>query len=148
MSEASDTWRINALHVTIDDKDREIEKLRNQLSILQHYRYSESDCLGCQDRAVEIDQLKTQVEFAQSELQDVITTRGSAYSHGRNQAAKEMLEMLEAEPFQILKNALDKLARLGNGDRFGNSEGNTIALKALRAVLPLDYAELEDTGED
>jgi hypothetical protein len=49
--------------------------------------------------------------------------------------------MLEAEPFQILKDALDKLARLGNGERFGNSEGNTIAREALRAVLPLDYAE-------
>lgn len=49
--------------------------------------------------------------------------------------------MTEAEPFQILLAALDKLARLGNGDRFGNSDGNRIALDALRAVLPLDYAE-------
>lgn len=50
--------------------------------------------------------------------------------------------MLEAEPFQILLKALDKLARLGNGDRFGNSEGNCIAIDALRAVLPLEYGNL------
>lgn len=47
--------------------------------------------------------------------------------------------MIEAEPFQILLKALEKLSRLGNGDQLGNSEGNCIAIEALRAVLPLDY---------
>ena len=30
-----------------------------------------------------------------------------------------------------LREALEKLARLGNGDRYGNSEGNVIAQNAL-----------------
>jgi hypothetical protein len=62
MSEASDTWRLNALHVTIDDKDREIERLKNQVSVLQHYRYGEADCLGCQDRDAVIDKYREALE--------------------------------------------------------------------------------------
>jgi len=42
---------------------------------------------------------------------------------------------------EIMIAALDKLARLGNGERFGNSEGNCIALDALRKVLPEHYGE-------
>lgn len=47
----------------------------------------------------------------------------------------------EAEPFQILLKALEKLACLGNGDQFGNSDGNCIAIAALRSVLPLEYGK-------
>ena len=31
------------------------------------------------------------------------------------------------------REALDKLAKLGNGDRYGNSVGNEIAIRALNA---------------
>jgi len=37
---------------------------------------------------------------------------------------------LEAEN-KRLREALEKLARLGNGDRYGNSDGNCIAIAAL-----------------
>ena len=34
---------------------------------------------------------------------------------------------------------LDKLAKLGNGDQYGNSVGNTMALKSLRLILGNGY---------
>ncbi|RLA39220.1 MAG: hypothetical protein DRR06_19460 [Gammaproteobacteria bacterium] len=37
---------------------------------------------------------------------------------------------LEAENTALVE-ALEKLARLGNGDHYGNSDGNVIAQKAL-----------------
>lgn len=49
----------------------------------------------------------------------------------------ECLEIAAAELRRLhevnaeLVEALDKLARLGNGDRYGNSIGNTIAQKAI-----------------
>lgn len=43
--------------------------------------------------------------------------------------------MLRAE-VESLRNALQRLACLGNGDRPGNSEGNVIALDALAATEP------------
>ena len=62
--------------------------------------------------------------------------------HCKEQAAK--LEELTAENKQLQRDftyikhrrdallvALEKLARLGNGDRYGNSEGNAIAIAAL-----------------
>lgn len=36
-----------------------------------------------------------------------------------------------AQAIEYMKNALERLARLGNGDQYGNSEGNTIAQAAL-----------------
>lgn len=50
-------------------------------------------------------------------------------------ALVEKLEQQLAE----LREALEKLARLGNGDRYGNSEGNVIAQNALA---------LQDTPHD
>ena len=46
------------------------------------------------------------------------------------------IEELEVE-LEIALEALEKLARLGNGDHYGNSEGNMIARNAL-AVLKGD----------
>lgn len=45
------------------------------------------------------------------------------------QAAAELRRLHEVN--QELVEALNKLARLGNGDQFGNSEGNIIARAAL-----------------
>lgn len=41
-----------------------------------------------------------------------------------------LVERLEQQ-LAALREALEKLARLGNGDRYGNSEGNVIAQNAL-----------------
>ncbi|NTW88710.1 MAG: hypothetical protein HGB26_06210 [Desulfobulbaceae bacterium] len=46
--------------------------------------------------------------------------------------------MTEAEPFQILLSALEKITRVESGD-YSRAKG--IAVEALRAVLPLDYTE-------
>ena len=45
------------------------------------------------------------------------------------QAFSKAVEALEANA--IMREALEKLSRLGNGDRLGNSEGNCIAQSAL-----------------
>ena len=53
----------------------------------------------------------------------------------------------EAMKLAIAKEALEKLAKLGNGDRYGNSIGNSIAMEALDKMaenakeLGLDYME-------
>jgi len=43
---------------------------------------------------------------------------------------QERIEELEAEN-KALREALEVLAKLGNGDHYGNSDGNRIAQKAL-----------------
>jgi len=54
---------------------------------------------------------------------------GDKHQRDVEQAAAELrrLHQVNAE----LLAALDKLARLGNGDRYGNSIGNTIAQEAI-----------------
>lgn len=39
--------------------------------------------------------------------------------------------MLDDSPVNILIKTLEKLSKLGNGDRLGNSDGNVIAQKGL-----------------
>jgi len=46
----------------------------------------------------------------------------------------------------VLRDALERLAKLGNGDVFGNSEGNTIAYAAY--TLPSDSTELDTYLEE
>jgi hypothetical protein len=46
------------------------------------------------------------------------------------EAAADEIDALRAE-VERLRGALEKLARLGNGDRYGNSTGNQIAIAAL-----------------
>jgi hypothetical protein len=43
----------------------------------------------------------------------------------------DMLRQQQAE-INVYREALEKLARLGNGDNYGNSIGNDIAVDALR----------------
>ena len=50
------------------------------------------------------------------------------YSTATEAAAR--IEELEAKLAKAVE-ALEKLARLGNGDRYGNSDGNTIARTTL-----------------
>ena len=44
--------------------------------------------------------------------------------------AEARIEELEAKLAEMTE-ALEKLARLGNGDHYGNSDGNMIAIRAL-----------------
>jgi hypothetical protein len=42
--------------------------------------------------------------------------------------------MNKDEALKMAIEALNKLARLGNGDSYGNSDGNCIAIKTLKAI--------------
>ena len=48
----------------------------------------------------------------------------------------ELADRIEAMTAKLAKavEALDRLARLGNGDRYGNSEGNVIARATLAEI--------------
>jgi len=52
------------------------------------------------------------------------------YGYADTDAAAAELRRLHEVNAELLA-ALDKLARLGNGDRYGNSIGNTIAQEAI-----------------
>jgi len=105
----------------------------------------EAVCCGARDRIMYLSQQVDRLENEVSELAQNVCDSCSPDSYGwifnRVEGKAACVCMTEAEPFQILKAALEKLACLGNGDRVGNSDGNIIAIEALRAVLPLDYAE-------
>jgi len=61
-------------------------------------------------------------------LSDAIDNR--THTYGDVDAAAAELRRLH-DVNQVLVEALNKLARLGNEDQFGNSEGNMIARAAL-----------------
>ena len=54
---------------------------------------------------------------------------GDAHQRDIEQAAAELRRLHEVNA-ELLE-ALEKLARLGNGERYGNSEGNVIARTAI-----------------
>jgi hypothetical protein len=53
---------------------------------------------------------------------------------GKYETAKQAVVMIRQQQaeIEVYKEALEKLARLGNGDSYGNSIGNDIAIEALR----------------
>jgi hypothetical protein len=87
----------------------------------------------------ERDEFKQKFEEVSQQVCDECSPENYGWVFNRVEGRGACTCMIEAEPFQILVSALEKLSRLGNGDRLGNSEGNSIAIAALRAVLPLDY---------
>jgi hypothetical protein len=146
MSEASDTWRLNALHVTIDDKDREIEKLRNQLSVLQHYRYGEADCLGCQERDEEIDRLTAEV----ARLNRTISIQLNR--HKEFQLVYDELEAENArlrEPWQRIAAYREALkgAELNRYNQFATDCQTSTGGEEMKSVLEMSRLELEDEME-
>ena len=70
--------------------------------------------------------LKAFADLIAAHKAEVITAE--AYRCGHEVAA-ELRRLHEAN--QELLEALEKLARLGNGERYGNSEGNVIARAAV-----------------
>lgn len=54
-----------------------------------------------------------------------------AEHYGWTDGSKAGLPELPAQDVTELVEALEKLARLGNGERYGNSDGNMIARTAL-----------------
>ena len=55
---------------------------------------------------------------------------------------QEQIDVLKAQ-VNCLRDALEQLARLGNGEQYGNSVGNTIAIKALEATPEYCLAEVK-----
>lgn len=50
----------------------------------------------------------------------------------RDQLQRDFTYIKQRRDAQLV--ALEKLARLGNGDKYGNSEGNTIAIAAMNGA--------------
>ena len=73
--------------------------------------------------------MKTQPEALR--LADALDLYATGDDHQRDieQAADELRRLHEVNA-ELLE-ALEKLARLGNGERYGNSEGNVIARTAI-----------------
>jgi hypothetical protein len=58
---------------------------------------------------------------------------------GYDEARKRVIELLDEKVVLLrlikqCKEALEKLAKLGNGDHYGNSVGNNLALDVLVAI--------------
>lgn len=59
-----------------------------------------------------------------------LTTLASAWKESRDVRVREHLS--DKAEIERLRAVLEELACLGNGDRYGNSDGNMIAQKALK----------------
>ena len=72
-----------------------------------------------------IEALADRIEELEAKLDWVITERDETFAL--------MLDRVQTAEDKLAKavEALEKLARLGNGDRYGNSDGNTIARATL-----------------
>ncbi len=87
----------------------------------------------------EIDHLRAEIEECKRERDDAKVPAFDLVRE-RNEALADLAASQAREA--KLRDALDKLARLGNGGYYGNSEGNRIAQDAL--ALPQDYSALRD----
>ena len=72
--------------------------------------------------------MKTQPALRLADALDLYAT-GDDHQRDIEQASAELRRLHESN--QELLAALEKLARLGNGERYGNSEGNVIAQAAV-----------------
>jgi uncharacterized protein YdcH (DUF465 family) len=108
--EALDSWRI------CQNANRE------QNAEIQHLRQLRLD-------------LKSQITVMRGALEKI--TKQNMVQTMERIAHKALADVdaLQSTPDRVtgLVEALEKLARLGNGDRYGNSDGNVIAQDALRA---------------
>ena len=75
------------------------------------------------------DDMKTQPEALRLADQLDLYATGDNHQRDIEQASAELRRLHESN--QELLAALEKLARLGNGERYGNSEGNVIARTAI-----------------
>lgn len=136
----------------IVEKDQMVGKQFSDLEMASRVRMLMRDdlnhefiCMAGRDRIMYLSQQVDRLENEVSELSQNVCDSCSPDNYGwvfnRVEGKAACVCMTEAEPFQILLKALERLACLGNGDRFGNSDGNLIAIAALRSVLPLDYSK-------
>jgi hypothetical protein len=72
-----------------------------------------------------IDELLGATSWTRSEV--------SARAATEIQTLREKLR-IAGERLSVAEEALEKLAKLGNGDRYGNSAGNTMAQEALAKI--------------
>jgi hypothetical protein len=93
------------------------------------------DWVGGYDRLIsEIDQLRTQLAACgvavNQNTRDSIKDRISVGDYGHSASYDDVCKAVDREI--KYREALKKLAKLGNGDRYGNSDGNLIAIDALK----------------
>jgi len=87
---------------------------------------------------LEIYETKKQAECFSNKWKDIVTTKVfiSKDSNDAKQRIKE-LKQQNAELiayYESFRLALEELAKLGNGNEYGNSKGNEIAIRALEAT--------------
>ena len=86
----------------------------------------------------EIEQLQVKVAELEEEIDSLEADK--AYFEIGCDELRAQLASAQAE-IKLLLDALEVLAKLGNGDRYGNSEGNVIAQQAL--AQPSDTSALD-----
>lgn len=64
------------------------------------------------------------------EVTDEMIDDGAGIRGGESMNEQEQIDALKAQ-VNCLREVLEQLAKLGNGDKYGNSIGNTIAINAL-----------------
>jgi hypothetical protein len=102
----------------------------------------EAVCCGARDRIMYLSQQVKRLEKENEKLGqnvcDVCSPDNYGWVENRVEGRGACVCMTEAEPFQILLTALEKIVE----QKFiHGAEAQFVALTALKTVLPLDYAE-------
>lgn len=79
-----------------------------------------------------IAELRAKVEELEAELFAIKNNAKIGYDQVVADLRTELTD--EQSKVKVLTDALEELACLGNGDTYGNSVGNCIAIKALAAI--------------
>jgi len=116
----------------LDSRDERIAELEQQLAELGESR----------DNHVILHQAEQEWRVkAETELVNLLAVILRDGGHYQADWTVKAVEEAKATVFReraelaALREALERLARLGNGDKYGNSEGNVIAQDALKAQL-------------
>ena len=76
------------------------------------------------------------------EVTDEMIDDGAGIRGGESMNEQEQIDALKAQ-VNCLREVLEQLAKLGNGDKYGNSIGNTIAINALAKTPEQCLAEVK-----
>ena len=108
------TWQ-----AALKSQQAEIERLEKELSAVNEHLWGTED---------DVISLHHQLDDQQAEIERLNSEYNAALENWNHM--QEANVKLKAE-IERLRSALEKLARLGNGDKYGNSDGNMIARAAL-----------------
>lgn len=96
-----------------------------------------SDRQKINDLREEVEQLRVQLAgcgvAAMQNTEATIKDRLADGDYGYSASYSDVCKAVDRE--MLYRGALEKLAKLGNGDQYGNSDGNVIAYTALSRAL-------------